>query len=116
MHKNVKLIGCTVVGTTLALLGGPVAQADDASFIAEARNLGFQQWTASTLEPDAPGDALIRLGRSTCRMLQPNLRRLPSDVADHVKRNAGVTLGQANLFLPLAVHEYCPELAYRIGA
>jgi hypothetical protein len=37
------LIVAPVLGMTLALLGAPVAQADDASFVAAAHALGYQE-------------------------------------------------------------------------
>jgi hypothetical protein len=91
---------------TLALLGSPVAQADNASFVAETRALGFQQWD----------DVLIRMGLSACRFLQPHLRRTPVDVQEHIMRYAGVDPDQAHRFLVLSVNEYCPQYAGRVGA
>jgi hypothetical protein len=103
MPKYAKRIGCTIVGMTLALLGTPVAQADNASFVAAARALGFLQ---------SP-DNLIRSGRSACYFL---IRENPEEVADHIKRYASVAFGQANDFLVLSVNEYCPQYSGRVGA
>ncbi|CAJ1500477.1 DUF732 domain-containing protein [[Mycobacterium] burgundiense] len=83
-----------------------MAQADNATFVAQARALGFQQWD----------DVLIRMGLSACRFLQPHLRRTPSDVAAHISRYAVVGPDQAHQFLTLSVNEYCPQYADRVGA
>jgi len=104
MPRYVRRIGCAMM--TLALLGSPVAQADNASFVAETRALGFQQWD----------DVLIRMGLSACRFLQPHLRRTPVDVQEHIMRYAGVDPDQAHRFLVLSVNEYCPQYAGRVGA
>ena len=89
----------------LALLAAPLAQAENATFVAEARALGFQQWD----------DVLIRMGVSACRFLQPELRRAPADVAQHIERYANVDANQARRFLVLSVNEYCPQYADRVG-
>jgi len=104
MPRFVRWIGCPMM--TLALLGAPVAQADNASFVAETRALGFQQWD----------DVLIRMGLSSCRFLQPHLRRDAVDVEEHIMRYAGVEPDQAHQFLVLSVNEYCPQYADRVGA
>ncbi|WP_235848265.1 DUF732 domain-containing protein [Mycolicibacterium holsaticum] len=83
-----------------------MAQADNTSFVAEAGALGFQQWD----------DVLIRMGLSACRFLQPQLRRTPVDVAEHIMRYANVEFDQARQFLTLSVHEYCPQYADRVGS
>ncbi|MGV0870633.1 DUF732 domain-containing protein [Mycolicibacterium sp. XJ879] len=90
----------------LILMGSPAAQADNATFVADARALGFPQWD----------DVLIRMGLSACRFLQPHLRRTPADVAQHIRRFANVGPDQAHQFMTLAVHEYCPQLAGRLSS
>lgn len=104
MRRFVRWAICPM--TMLALAGAPVAQADNASFVAEARALGFQQWD----------DVLIRMGLSACRFLQPHLRRTPADVAQHIRRFASVGPDQAQEFLLMSVQEYCPQHAGRVGA
>jgi hypothetical protein len=118
MVHLVTRFGCTVALAALALLGQPVAQADDASFVAGVRALGLNE----------ADDVLIRTGLSACRFLQPNLRRLPSDVQAHIERHLNLSPGtlltpgrapfpedgKAHEFFVLAVNEYCPELAYRL--
>jgi hypothetical protein len=99
-------IGCAILAMLVAVQGSPAAQADDASFVSETRALGFQQWD----------DVLIRMGRSACRFLQPNLRRHASDVELHIMRYASVEPGQAHQFLIMAVSEYCPQYGDRVGA
>ncbi|WP_367277382.1 DUF732 domain-containing protein [Mycobacterium sp.] len=93
------------VGLALALLRAPTAHADDASFVAETRALGFQQ----------SDDVLIRMGRSACRFLQPNLRRDPTEVEEHVRRFGGVESDQAHRFLLLSVDEFCPQYSNRVA-
>lgn len=106
MRKAVVRVACCTIGATLVLLGAPVAQADNATFVAEARALGFQQ----------PDDVLIRMGLSACRFLQPHLRRTPDDVTQHIRRYANVGPDQAHRFMAMSVYEYCPQHAARIGA
>lgn len=105
MRKVVMRVVCCTIGATLVLLGSPVAQADNSTFVAEARVLGFQQ----------PGDVLIRMGLSACRFLQPHLRRTPGDVTQHIRRFANVGPDQAHRFMVMSVYEYCPQHAGRIG-
>lgn len=118
MRKYVKQAGCIMIGMAFALLGAPVAQADNASFVAEARALGFEE----------PDDVLIRMALSACRFLQPDLRRNPDEVEAHITRHANIDpatipdpyrgpdppAGDAHQFLILSVNEYCPQLAYRV--
>ena len=106
MRKLVMKLGCPIVGVAFALLGPPTAQANNATFVAEARALGFQQWD----------DVLIRMGLSACRFLQPQLRRTPADVSRHIMRYANVEPDQAHRFLIMSVNEYCPQYADRVSA
>lgn len=117
MRKFGRHVGYAIVAATVALLGSPVALADNASFVAGARGVGFSTQTE---------DTLIRMGRSMCRMLQPNLRRIPEDIIAQISR--AVNAEPASIadpgkprprtdvygFFVLSVHEYCPWLAYRI--
>jgi hypothetical protein len=119
MQRFVTLVGCTITGLTLALQGAPMAQADNASFVADARALKFEE----------SDDVLIRMGMSACRFLQPNLRRHVSDVEAHIARSTNLEpgsipdpavrqpepAGDAHQFLINSVKEYCPELAYRLA-
>jgi hypothetical protein len=131
-------IGRAMMGVTLALLGTPVAQADETSFLAGVHALGLQQ----------SDDVLIRTALSACRFLQngelehfaggpgrrdaygyPNLRRLPQDVEAHIARYLNLEPasipppgrepqpgeGKAHELLVLSVNEYCPQLAYRLS-
>ncbi|OBF41910.1 hypothetical protein A5719_11055 [Mycolicibacterium peregrinum] len=106
MGKLLMKLGCQLIGVVCALHAAPLAQADNAAFVAEARALGFQQWD----------DVLIRMGMSACRFLQPELRRTPADVAQHLARYANVDTNQARRFLVLSVTEYCPQYVDRVGA
>ncbi|WP_084223260.1 DUF732 domain-containing protein [Mycolicibacterium holsaticum] len=87
------------MGVLFVVLGAPAAQADNATFVDEARALGFQQWD----------DVLIRMGLSACRLLQPHYRRTPADVTQHIRRYANVGPEQAERFLKMSVNEYCPQ-------
>lgn len=119
MRMYAKRSGCVIFGLTFALLGAPAAHSDNASFVAGARAIGMR-------EPDS---TLIRMALSACRMLQPNLRRDPQEVVEHIVRYAN--LNPASIpgpgrapdptadpyeFLALSVNEYCPDLAYRVPA
>lgn len=90
----------------VAVGGAPLAHADSATFVAEARALGFQQWD----------DVVIRMGMSACRFLQPQLRRTPADAAQHIMRYASVGPDQAHQFLVMSVNEYCPQYANIVGS
>jgi hypothetical protein len=138
MRNSTRHIGCAMMGMTLALLGTPAAQADEASFLAGARALGLPQ----------SDDVLIRTALSACRFLEngelerfaggpgrreafgyPNLRRLPQDVEQHIARHLNLEPasipppgrapepgeGKAHELLVLSVNEYCPQLAYRLS-
>ncbi len=105
MRTIVVRLACSTIAATLALLGAPVAQANNATFVAAARALGFQQ----------PDDVLIRMGLSACRFLQPHLRRTAGDVAQHIRRFANVRPDQAHRFMVMSVYEYCPQHAGRVG-
>jgi hypothetical protein len=97
-------IGCVVMGVTLTLLGSPVAQADDAGFVRDAKALGFVQ---------AP-DNLISTAQSACYFLSRN--RDPGQVEERILRYTRVEPGQAHQFFALAVNEYCPQFAVAVGA
>ncbi|MGV0794493.1 DUF732 domain-containing protein [Mycolicibacterium sp. XJ1819] len=106
MRKLAVRTGCATMGAVLTLLTAPVVHADNASFVAQTRALGFVQWD----------DVLIRMGLSACKFLQPHYRRGPVEVAEHIKRYANVDFDQARHFLILAVTEYCPQYADRVGS
>ncbi|MDQ2638935.1 MAG: DUF732 domain-containing protein [Actinomycetota bacterium] len=91
------------MGVTLALLGSPVAQADNDSFVTNAKALGFQQ----------DSDNLISTARSACYFLSRN--RHPAQVAERIMRYTSVDSGLARQFLALSVNEYCPQYGGQIG-
>jgi hypothetical protein len=92
----------TVLAFTL--LGSPVAQADNASFVSDAKALGFQQ----------SSDNLISAGQSACYFLSRN--RDPDQVAERIGRYLSVDMDLAHRFLALSVTEYCLQYGGAIGA
>jgi Protein of unknown function (DUF732) len=103
MRKYALRIGYIMIGTTLALLGAPVAHADvDGSFVAAARALGMQQ---------SP-DYVIRSGHSACFLLQDG--STPDKLADRMT-TTGLGPDQAQQFIALSVHDYCPQFNNRLA-
>lgn len=88
-----------MTGLTLTLLGTPVAQADNASFVRAAQSLGFPQGSEN----------LISTARSACYFLSRN--RNPEQVVERIMRYTRVGTDQAHQFFALAVTEYCPQFA-----
>jgi hypothetical protein len=86
------------------VLGSPVAQADDDSFVRDAKSLGFPQ----------SSDSLISTAQSACYFL--GLNRDPGQVEQRILRYTRVEPGQAHQFFVLAVNEYCPQFAGVVGA
>jgi hypothetical protein len=95
---------CAVTGVTLTLLGSPVAQADNASFVRDTQALGFIQASQN----------LISTGESACYFLR--LNRDPGQVTDRIRRYLNVDPDMARQFLVRAVNEYCPQYSGRVGA
>jgi uncharacterized protein DUF732 len=93
-----------VVGVSLPLLGTPMAQADDDSFVSAAQSLGFPQASAN----------LISTGRSACYFLSRN--RDPDQVLQRIVRYTRAEPDQARQFFALAINEYCPQYAGAAGA
>jgi hypothetical protein len=114
MRQLATTIGCAIVSVALVPLGTPTAHADDASFVRDAKALGFAFDT----------DNLISMGRSACyflyegeRLRADPLRDNPPDrVADRIARYGSVGPDQAHQFLILSVKEYCPQYSDRVGA
>jgi hypothetical protein len=98
-------MGCAMTAVTLALLGSPVAQADDASFVHDTQAIGFIQASQN----------LISTARSACYYLV-FYRRDPDQVTDRIGRYLNVNPDMAHRFLVLAVNEYCPQSSGEIGA
>jgi hypothetical protein len=94
-------VGCLISTLLATLLLSPYAHADDGTFIAAAKALGFQQWD----------DNLIRLGRSACFFL---IRNDPDVVVARISRYANQDPAVAQQFLALAVGEYCPQYTDRV--
>jgi hypothetical protein len=104
MRKLADTIGCAMASVALLLLGAPAAHADDASFVRDAKALGFVIDT----------DNLISMGRSACYFL--SLNRDPGQVAERIMRYGSVDLNAANRFLAMSVTEYCPQFGDRVNA
>lgn len=97
--------GCAALGlTTLTLVGSPAAQADDASFVRDAKALGFVHASPS----------LISTAESACYFLGRN--RAPAEVEERIVRYTRISPPNlAHDFLVLATNEYCPQYAAQIG-
>jgi hypothetical protein len=95
---------CAMTGVTLTLLGSPVAQADNASFVRDTQALGFIQASQN----------LISTGESACYFLR--LNRDPGQVTDRIRRYLNVDPDMARQVLVRAVNEYCPQYSGRVGA
>lgn len=98
-------MGCAMTAVTLALLGSPVAQADDASFVHDTQAIGFIQASQN----------LISTARSACYFIG-FYRRDPGQITDRIMRYLNVDADMAHRFLVLAVDEYCPQYDAEIGA
>jgi hypothetical protein len=104
MRMRSLTVGGAAIGVTLGLLGSPVAQADDASFVRSAQALGFVQQS----------DNLISTAQSACYFLLRN--RDPQEVEQRILRYTRVPQpSQAHQFFVLAVNEYCPQYADVVG-
>ncbi|GLP82994.1 DUF732 domain-containing protein [Mycobacterium antarcticum] len=104
MRTGALLAGCVVIGVTVGLLGSPVARADDASFVRDAKALGFVQ----------ASDNLISTAQSACYFI--SLNRDPGQVEQRILRYTRVdSPSQAHQFFVLAVNEYCPQHAAVVG-
>jgi hypothetical protein len=114
MRMFAKRAGFVVIGMTLALLGPPVAHADDASLVRSARDLGF----------GISAENLISMGQSACYFLyegqhlgsDPNRDNPPDRVVERIMRYGNVEQDAARQFLVLSVNEYCPQYADEVGA
>jgi hypothetical protein len=104
MRMYALTIGSVITGLTLTLLGSPVAQADDASFVRDTQALGFIQASQN----------LISTGRSACYFLSIN--RDPGEITERIKRYLNVDPDLAHQFFVLSVNEYCPQFGGAIGA
>jgi hypothetical protein len=104
MRKLADTIGGAMASVALLLLGAPAAHADDASFVRDAKALGFV----------IDADNLISMGRSACYFL--SLNRDPGQVAERIMRYGNVDLDAANRFLAMSVTEYCPQFGDRVSA
>jgi hypothetical protein len=98
-------MGCAMTAVTLTLLGSPVAQADDASFVHDTQALGFIQASQN----------LISTARSACYFLG-FYKRDPDEITDRIKRYLNVDPDMAHRFFVLSVDEYCPQYDAQIGS
>jgi hypothetical protein len=97
MRIRALVMVCATTGVTLMMLGSPVAQADNASFVSDTQALGFQQ----------ASDNLISTARSACYFL--SLNRDPGQITDRIGRYMNVDSDLAHRFFVLSVNEYCPQ-------
>lgn len=97
MRRYALAMACAIAGMVLTLVGSPVAQADNASFVRDTQALGFQQ----------ASDNLISTARSACYFL--SLNRDPGQITDRIRRYMNVDQGMAHQFFVLSVNEYCPQ-------
>jgi len=98
-------MGCAMTAVTLALLGSPVAQADDDSFVHDTQAIGFIQASQN----------LISTARSACYFLG-FYRRDPEQITDRIMRYLNVDADMAHRFFVLSVNEYCPQFGGLVGA
>lgn len=96
MTNSAIAIVSTLVAVQLMLLAPP-AEADNSSFVAEAKGLGFQQET----------DNLISTARSACYFLSRN--RDPVQVTERISRYLAVDANLATRFFAMSIDEYCPQ-------
>ncbi|QLL08712.1 DUF732 domain-containing protein [Mycobacterium vicinigordonae] len=96
MTNRHTVIACMTVAAVI-YGGAPAARADDESFFAAGRALGYQ-WSL---------DTMIEAGRSICDSLWRG--RNIDEVTFHTKRYGLVTPQQAHDFVKLSVDEYCPN-------
>jgi hypothetical protein len=96
-------MACAIAGVVLTLVGSPVAQADNASFVRDTQALGFQQ----------ASDNLISTARSACYFL--SLNRDPGQITDRIERYLNVDSDLAHQFLVLSINEYCQQYGGQIG-
>ena len=101
MGMRARLSGGLAIGMTLAVLGSPVAQADDDSFVRTAKGLGFVQTPPN----------LLLTAKSACYMLSYN-NRIPSEIEARIQRYTMVSPEQAHQFFDAAIHEYCPQYSW----
>jgi hypothetical protein len=104
MRMYAKTIGCTAIAVTLTLLGSPLAHADDASFVRDAKALGFQQNSVN----------LLSSGRSVCYVLRLGNRN-PQEITDRIARFLNVSGDLAHQFTVLSVNEWCPQYSNLYG-
>jgi hypothetical protein len=98
MRTCARMIGGTLMGVTLTVVVSPVAQADDASVIREARTLGI-------LVSDVN---IISAGRSVCYVLRLG-NRPPEEISAKIARTFVIDDDQARQFSLLSANEWCPQ-------
>ena len=103
MRSYLKSGSLTAIAITLAVAGAPPVHADEATFLREARELGFGISNVN----------IVSIGVSTCNFLNRN--RDPDEIADRIQRYGQISQDAAHRFLVLAVGEYCPRYAARVG-
>ena len=94
--------GAAVVGLALALAPVPAAHADDASYLAAVRALGFAQSDAY----------LIKGGHSVCTLMTEG--HSPDELTNRIMSTSGAAAAPAHQLVVLSVHEYCPQFNDRV--
>lgn len=82
----------------MALAAAPVAHADDAGVIREAREIGI-------LNSDVN---IISAGRSVCYVLRLG-NRPPAEISAKIARNFVIDQDQARRFSLVSANEWCPQ-------
>lgn len=87
-----------IAGMTIALTAAPVALADDAGVIGEARNIGIMNSDVN----------IISTGRSVCYVLRLG-NRPPVEISAAVARAFVINADQARRFSLVSANEWCPQ-------
>jgi Protein of unknown function (DUF732) len=87
-----------IAAMMLALAVSPVAHADDADVIREARNIGI-------LNSDVN---IISAGRSVCYVLRLG-NRPPEEISGKIARTFVINADQARRFSLVSANEWCPR-------
>ncbi len=97
---------CATIGTTLAVLTGPRADADSSSFLDVIHDLGWYN--------RAYGDVgLLNQGYAVCRALDSGANG--AQVAGVIYANTGLDVSRedAAIFVIVAVENLCPQFDHR---
>ncbi|MGV0739763.1 DUF732 domain-containing protein [Mycobacterium syngnathidarum] len=93
-----------IAGVVLALIASPMAQADDAGVIREARNIGIKNSDVN----------VISAGRSVCYVLRLG-NRPPEEISAKIARTFVIDQDQARRFSLASANEWCPQWSGLFG-